>query len=84
MYITNINYSNHQEIRSIIAIKWLSWQDIKFGVLTADGDLSVFDVFIDHEDELADSISVVKIHQVQTFEELNHNFSFGDVNQLGN
>jgi len=50
------NQSSHQEAKSIIAAKWISWLDMKFAIMTADGDLVIFEVQINREDELSDSI----------------------------
>ena len=72
--------SEHQKV---VAAKWISCLDVKFATMTSNGDLIVCEVLADYEDELADSIQVNKIHQIQTFEELNE-FSFSDIDLIGN
>ena len=37
---------------------------MKFAIMTADGDLVIFEVQMNREDELSDSIQVNKIHQI--------------------
>ena len=74
LYMANLSQSSNQEARSIIAAKFISCLDIKFARMTADGDLSVFEAYIDQEDQLSDSIQVTRLHQIQTFEELSQNF----------
>jgi hypothetical protein len=50
------NQQSHQDSRSIISAKWISWLDAKFVVMTADGLLTIFDATIDDEEQLADSL----------------------------
>ena len=68
--MSNANQSSHQDSKAVIACKWISWLDLKFAIMTGDGDLVISEVILNREEELCDSIQVTKLHQIQTFEEL--------------
>lgn len=85
VYMCCISQSGSSDPHSVIAAKWISWLDVKFAVMTADGDLAVYDFLINREDQLSlDQVYISKLHQQQTFEELNQTFQFCDISQLGN
>ena len=64
----------HSDSKAIVSCKWLANLDLKFVVMSAAGDLNVYEVILNREEELQDSIQVTRIHQVQTFEELPQQF----------
>jgi len=68
------NQSMHSDSKAIVSCKWLANLDLKFVVMSAAGDLNVYEVILNREEELQDSIQVTRIHQVQTFEELPQQF----------
>ena len=85
VFMCNLNQPGTSDPHSVIATKWLSWLDIKFSIMTSDGDLGVFDFLINREDQLShEQVYISKLHQHQTFEELNRTFQFCDVYQMGN
>lgn len=63
VYMNNISQSGSSDPHSVIASKWISWLDVKFAVMTSDGDLVVFDFLINREDQLSlDQVYISRIH----------------------
>ena len=53
VYMCNISQASSSDARSVIAAKWISWLDVKFAVMTSDGDLAVYDFLLSREDQLS-------------------------------
>ena len=51
--------------------------------MTSSGDLSIYDVILDTDDAVADSVQATRIHQILSFEELNQGFQLCEVGMLG-
>jgi hypothetical protein len=47
---------------AVVSAKWMAKLDLKFAIMTSGGDLSIFDVLLDNEDQVADSLQVTRIH----------------------
>ena len=47
---------------SVISVKWISKLDLKFAIMSSSGDLSIFDVLLDNDDPIADSLQATRIH----------------------
>ena len=76
--------SNFFNESPIVAVKWLSWQDLKFAYITAEGDFGVYACVVNREDPLAqDTIAVSKLLEINTLPPLSEGFAFADINQLG-
>ena len=83
LYMNNTNQQPNSEAKPLIAASWLSWNDKKFAIITANGDLIINEVALDEKEELCDQVIVNKIHQIQTFEELPNSFAFCQIYQTG-
>lgn len=46
----------------VISVKWISMLDLKFAIMTSSGDLSIYDVLLDNDDPIADSLQAAIIH----------------------
>lgn len=51
--MSNISQSRSPDPHSVVAAKWISWLDVKFAVMTSDGDLAVYDFLLSREDQLS-------------------------------
>lgn len=52
LYMSKVQEGSHK----IVSAKWISCLDVKFVTMTSNGDLTVYEMLADFEDELADSI----------------------------